>query len=72
MKTLIPTSKDKVISYYSTLESRAVYFALKGVKHFGYYPEDQENISILDAQRLMIEKVFKKLSWFTPLIIKSL
>src|SRR3989344_6078916 len=62
MKTLILTSKDKVIGYYSTLESRAVYFFLKGVKHFGYYPENQENTPILEAQRLMIERIFAKLN----------
>ncbi len=62
MKTLISTPKDKVINYYSTFESRAIYFVLKGVKHFGYYQEGQENIPVLEAQRLMIERIFEKLN----------
>jgi len=62
MKTQILNKEDRVIHYYSTLESRAIYFVLKGVKHFGYYPKGRENISVSEAQKLIIERIFKKLN----------
>ena len=50
--------QQKVVDYYTTKESRWGYFLLlKGVKHFGYYPEGREDISMADAQRLMVEKL---------------
>lgn len=55
-------AKNPVIDYYHSLESRLGYRYLKGVKHFGYYPEDQEGISKLEAQMLMNEELAKRLS----------
>jgi len=55
--------QKKIIDYYSTKESQWGYaFLLKGVRHFGYYPEGQENISMAEAQRLMVEKLYAKLN----------
>ena len=57
------TPQQKVIDYFASIESRLGYFLLlKGVKHFGYYPEGQEKISMAEAQRLMVEKLYKKLN----------
>ena len=53
----------KVIDYFSTKESKWGYtLFLKGTKHFGYYPEGKENISISEAQHLMEAKLAEKLS----------
>lgn len=48
----------KVIKYFNTKESKWGYtLLLKGTKHFGYYPEGKEKISILQAQKLMEDKL---------------
>lgn len=55
------TSQQKVIDYFTKRESRWGYFLLlKGVKHFGYYPEGKEKLSMIEAQRLMVEKLHEK------------
>ena len=55
--------KQVIIEYYKTLGSRLWYgFILKGIKHFGYYPVGKENISIKEAQKLMMAKVYEKLA----------
>ena len=57
------TPQQKVIDYFTSIESRWGYsLLLKGVKHFGYYPVGQENISMREAQRLMVEKLYEELS----------
>ncbi|MGH7195351.1 MAG: class I SAM-dependent methyltransferase [Candidatus Saccharimonadales bacterium] len=56
MKTTNP-----VVKYYNSLESKLGYRYLAGVKHFGYYPEGQENLSKLEAQILMDEQMAKAL-----------
>ena len=48
---------DPVIRYYHTFESLIGYRLLKGVKHFGYYPKDQENLSTAKAQELMDQQL---------------
>ncbi len=55
-------NKNPVINYYHSAESRLGYRLLKGVKHFGYYPEGKENIPMLEAQMLMNEQLATKLS----------
>jgi sterol 24-C-methyltransferase len=55
-------SKNPVINYYHTWESKLGYRWLHGVKHFGYYPEGQENISKLEAQLLMNDQLANALS----------
>ena len=56
------TPQQKIIDYYAREESRWGYsLLLKGVRHFGYYPEGDEKISITEAQRLMVEQLYKKL-----------
>lgn len=55
--------KQKVIDYFSNLESRWGYtLLLKGTKHFGYYPEGKENLTMAQAQRLMEDKLAEKLN----------
>ena len=54
--------KNPVISYYHTFESKLGYRLLGGVKHFGYYPVDQENIPTLQAQELMDEQLAQTLA----------
>ena len=53
----------KVIEYFNTKESKWGYtLLLKGTKHFGYYPTGKEKISMAQAQRLMEDKLAKKLN----------
>lgn len=53
---------DKTIKYFNSIESRGGYkLLLKGTKHFGFYPPGKENISMAEAQRLMEDKLAKKL-----------
>lgn len=54
-------SLNPVISYYHSAESRLGYRLLKGVKHFGYYPEGKEDIGMLEAQMLMNEQLANRL-----------
>ena len=57
------TSRRKVIDYFSSWESRWGYtLLLKGIKHFGYYPEGRENLSMYKAQRLMEDKLAEMLN----------
>ena len=59
----VVSSKQKVIDYFTRKESRWGYsLLLKGVKHFGYYPEGREKISMTEAQQLMVDKLYEKLS----------
>lgn len=54
--------QQKVKDYFNTLESRLGYaFILKGRKHFGYYPKGKENLTMLQAQELMEDKLAEKL-----------
>ena len=56
------TPQQKVIDYFTKKESRWGYsLFLKGIKHFGYYPESKEKLSMAEAQRLMVEKLHEKL-----------
>lgn len=55
-------SKNPVINYYHSTESRLGYRLLKGVKHFGYYPEGKEDMPMLEAQILMNEQLARKLA----------
>jgi sterol 24-C-methyltransferase len=55
-------NKNPVINYYHSAESRLGYRLLRGVKHFGYYPEGKENIPMWEAQMLMNEQLSIKLS----------
>ncbi len=53
----------KVQAYYNTKESRFGYsLLLKGTKHFGYYPKNKENISLVRAQRLMEDRLAQALN----------
>ena len=53
----------KVIKYFNTKESKWGYtLLLKGTKHFGYYPKGKENISMIQAQTLMEDKLAEKLN----------
>jgi sterol 24-C-methyltransferase len=54
-------SKNPVIDYYHSFESRLGYRLLQGVKHFGYYPSGQETLSKYEAQMLMNEQLAQKL-----------
>ncbi len=55
--------QQKVIDYFNAWESRWGYtLLLKGIKHFGYYPEGKENLSMYEAQKLMEDKLVEKLS----------
>ncbi|MGH3390588.1 MAG: class I SAM-dependent methyltransferase [Actinomadura sp.] len=50
--------RERVIEYYSKRESRLGYRVfLRGRKHFGYYPEGRENISMTFAQKLMEDRM---------------
>lgn len=55
-------TKNSVVKYYHTLESKLGYRLLGGVKHFGYYPEGKESISNIEAQTLMNEQLAKRLA----------
>lgn len=56
------TAQQKVIDYFTRKESRWGYsLLLKGVKHFGYYPEGREKIPMAEAQQLMVDKLYEKL-----------
>jgi sterol 24-C-methyltransferase len=51
-----------LIDYYKKKESRWGYsLLLKWIRHFGYYPEGKESISMMEAQILMVEKLAEKL-----------
>ncbi|OGE31963.1 hypothetical protein A2631_02480 [Candidatus Daviesbacteria bacterium RIFCSPHIGHO2_01_FULL_44_29] len=55
-------NQKKVLGYYKSLESKLGYeYITKKVKHFGYYPEGQRNISEHEAQQLMSDLVAKYL-----------
>jgi len=61
--TSVTKDSNSVVNYYHTWESILGYRAIKGVKHFGYYPEGQESsLSIEDAQLLMDEQIAKALA----------
>lgn len=63
MRKIAPNPKQKVIDYFSKLESRWGYtLLLKGTKHFGYYPKGKENLTMAQAQKLMEDKLSEKLS----------
>jgi ubiquinone/menaquinone biosynthesis C-methylase UbiE len=50
--------RERVIRYYDKRESRLGYrIFLHGRKHFGYYPEGRENISMIFAQKLMEDRM---------------
>lgn len=52
----------KVIKYFNTQESKWGYtLLLKGTKHFGYYPKGKEKISMLQAQKLMEDKLAERI-----------
>ena len=53
---------NPVIDYYRTWESKLGYRWLEGIKHFGYYPEGQENLPKKDAQLLMDEQLARALA----------
>jgi sterol 24-C-methyltransferase len=55
----VMTNSKRVIKYYHTLESKLGYRWLQGIKHFGYYPEGQENLPKRDAQWLMNDQIAK-------------
>jgi sterol 24-C-methyltransferase len=56
---LLSAPERKVVSYFNSFESRLGYrLGLKGVKHFGYYPQDNNALSIAQAQKLMEDKLF--------------
>lgn len=49
---------NRVKRYYSTAESKIGYrLILKGVKHYGYYPSRNNNLSMAESQRLMEQKL---------------
>jgi sterol 24-C-methyltransferase len=48
--------------YYRTFESRLGYRWLKGVKHFGYYPDGSPTVPMLEAQLQMNEQLAKTLA----------
>lgn len=53
----------KVIKYFNTRESKWGYtFLLRGTKHFGYYPKGKEKISMVQAQKLMEDKLAESLN----------
>ena len=53
---------NPVISYYHTFESKLGYKWLKGIKHFGYYPEGKEDLSKKAAQLLMNDQLAERLN----------
>lgn len=55
--------RQEIIDYYHTAESRWGYqLLLGGVKHFGYYPEGHEHISMQQAMQNMMEQVGQRLA----------
>lgn len=63
MSNIYTKQQEKIIHYYTKKESQWGYsLLLKGIRHFGYYPEGMEAISMKQAQILMIEKLAEKLS----------
>lgn len=49
---------NDILSYYRKKESRWGYrFLLKGVRHFGYYPDGRKTISHARAQELMVDRI---------------
>lgn len=55
-------NQKKVLSYYSSTESKLGYKYITGeTKHFGYYPKDNSDISEQKAQQLMSDLVAKNL-----------
>lgn len=55
--------QQKVIDYFNTWESHWGYtLLLKGIKHFGYYPEGEENLSMYKAQKLMEDELAERLN----------
>ena len=63
LKNTNPIPRQKVIDYFTKKESRWGYsLLLKGVKHFGYYPEGRQSLSMEEAQKLMVEKLYEKLA----------
>lgn len=53
----------KVIKYFNTRESKWGYtLLLRGTKHFGYYPKGKEKISMVQAQKLMEDKLAESLN----------
>ena len=62
MKLKYKDKLGKTIKYFSAKESRWGYsLLLRGTKHFGYYPVGKEHIPMSKAQRLMEDKLGKKL-----------
>lgn len=56
-------SIEKVKKYFNTLESRLGYVLVtKGRKHFGFYPEGRERITMLQAQQLMEDNLAIRLN----------
>lgn len=55
-------SQQAIIDYYNTHESRWGYqLVLHGIKHFGFYPAGQENISMSKAILNMMDQVGQRL-----------
>lgn len=53
---------QEIVDYYHTRESLWGYdLVLHGIKHFGYYPVGNENISMSDATRNMMNQVGNRL-----------
>src|SRR3989344_1110000 len=62
MKLKYKDKLGKTIKYFSAKESRWGYsLLLRGTKHFGYHPVGKEHIPMSKAQRLMEDKLGKKL-----------
>jgi sterol 24-C-methyltransferase len=55
-------SRNPVIDYYNSSESHFGYRILKGVKHFGFYPEGKDSLPMHEAQMLMNEQLATKLA----------
>ncbi len=54
----MPSLQERTKTYYRTRESRLGYrLILGGTKHFGYYPEGQEHISMKRAMRRMEDQL---------------
>lgn len=57
-----PNPLDKVINYYRIPESRWGYnLVLGGIKHFGFYPDNQEDIDEVRAQQIMQDLLAERL-----------
>lgn len=53
----------KVIKYFNTRESKWGYtLLLRGTRHFGYYPKGKEKTSMVQAQKLMEDKLAENLN----------